>query len=329
MSTKDRYTARVSYAVDVIGLGENSVDRVRVVSRPDAAPSKVRVARVETARGDRRHCGGQVATTLAACAALGLRAAYAGAVGRDDDGALVRSTLVACGIDVTHLQSREAATRTALILVDTASGDRSVYWQRDSALDLTPAEVDAIALDGARAVHVDDTDLDASIRLARRARQAGLFVTTDVDANTGRGVRDLMSLATHLILSETALAQLSGDGNAAAGLRALRRQCACVLVVTLGPRGSMALAADAGADVLTIAAPQISAVDTTGAGDVFRAGFLKGLLDGRSLADTLTVANAVAAMSCTKIGAIGGVPTARDLEDWRALHDSNVRPPGS
>lgn len=319
----------VSLVVDVIGLGENSVDRVRVAPRPPSAVPKARVARIDAAAGDLRLCGGQVATAMAACAALGLRAAYAGAIGRDVDGALIRATLTGFGVEVTNLHERDAATRTALILVDPASGDRSVYWQRDSALDLTTAEVDAIPLTGARAVHVDDTDLDASIRLARRARQAGLIVTTDVDAETGPGVRDLMALATHLIFSEAALARLSGEGDPADGLRATRRRCASVLVVTLGPRGSMALDSDPGATVLAVPAPQVTAVDTTGAGDVFRAGCLKGLLDGRPLADTLALANAAAAMSCTKIGAVGGIPTALELTNWRALHDSNVRPPGS
>lgn len=319
----------VSPVVEVIGLGENSVDRVRVAPRPHDAVSKARVAHLDAAISDLRQCGGQAATAMAACAALGLRAAYVGAIGRDDDGALIRATLTGFGVDLTHLHERDAATRTALILVDPASGDRSVYWQRDSALDLTTADVDAIPLTGVRAVHVDDTDLDASVRLARRARQAGLLVTTDVDAETGPGMRHLLDLATHLILSEAALARLSGESDPAAGLRIMRSRCASVLVVTLGPRGSMALDSNPDADVLTVPAPHITAVDTTGAGDVFRAGYLKGLLDGRPMADTLVLANAAAAMSCTKIGAVGGIPTALELTNWRALHDSNVRPPGS
>ena len=132
----------MSLRVDVIGLGENSVDRVRVTGLPAGSLSKARVARIDAEAGDRRLCGGQVATTMTACAALGLDVAYAGAIGRDDDGAMVREALTNFGVDLTYLHVRDAATRTALILVDADTGERSVYWQRDGALDLAPAEVE-------------------------------------------------------------------------------------------------------------------------------------------------------------------------------------------
>lgn len=304
----------VSLEVDVIGLGENSVDRVMVVPRlPGApgAPSKMRVAAAV------RSCGGQVATTMAACASLGLRAAYAGTVGADNDGRLVRDTLIARGVDVVHLHTIAGAiTRWASVLVDAASGERVVMWNRDASLTLSEDQVDAIDVNAARLVHVDDSDIDASIRLGLAARKAGRLVTTDIDAQGAWEVRDaqvrqLLTIATHLILSEDALAQLSGESDPERGLRSLRRQCGGVLSVTLGSRGAMALDADR---IVMAPAFSVTAVDTTGAGDVFRAGFIAALLAGRSLEHTLRFANASAALSCTRVGAIGGVPTLKETE---------------
>ena len=293
--------------MDVLGLGENSVDRVVVVPHlPGAsgAPSKMRVDAAM------RSCGGQVATTMAACAALGLRAAYVGVIGDDDDGRLVRETLIARGIDVTHLHvAPHVATRSATILVDAANGERSVLWNRDDALTLRAEQVDAIDVAAARLVHVDDTDMAASLRLARAARAAGRFVTTDIDA--GDEAIALLALATHPILSEHAVALLSSEHDAERGLRALRRHCGGVLCVTLGPRGAMALDGDI---LLTAPGISVTAVDTTGAGDVFRAGFITGLLGGRELTETLRFANAAAALSCTRAGAMGGVPTLADTQ---------------
>ena len=75
----------------------------------------------------------------------------------DDDGRLVRDTLAARGVDLTHLRVRPlASTRWATILVDANSGERAVLWDRDAALSLTPAEVAAVDVTRARLVHVDD-----------------------------------------------------------------------------------------------------------------------------------------------------------------------------
>ena len=303
-----------SEEVDVIGVGENSVDRVMVVPRMPGAPGASSKMRVTAAV---RSCGGQVATTMAACASLGLRAAYAGAVGADDDGRFVRDTMIARGVNVAHLHTvAGAATRWASVLVDAASGERAVLWNRDASLTLSAKQVDAIDVGAVRLVHVDDSDMDASIRLGVAARNAGRLVSTDIDMQDAQDaqadqVRQLLTIATHPILSEHALAVLSGEHDPERGLRSLRRQCGGVLTVTMGSRGAMALDADR---IVMARGFSVTAVDTTGAGDVFRAGFIVALLAGRGLDETLRFANAAAAISCTRVGAIGGVPTLEETE---------------
>lgn len=304
-----RYTRRVSQPsskLDVIGLGENSIDRVLIVPHlPGAADAPPKMSIDAPVRS----CGGQVATTMAACAALGLRAAYAGTIGDDDDGRFVRETLVSTLVDVSYLHVAQAPTRSATILVEARTGERTVLWSRDARLSMTAAQVDAIDVAGARLIHVDDTDIAASIRFARAARRAGRMVTTDIDAS-GHDVRELLKLATHPILSEQGLAALIGERDPERGLRALRRQCDGILCVTLGAQGAMALDGDI---LVTSPGVTVTAIDTTGAGDVFRAGFIKALLDGLSLQDILRFANATAAISCTRMGAISGVPTLSDV----------------
>ncbi len=314
----------------MIGLGENSVDRVLTVPQlPGAtnAPSKMMVGSAV------RSCGGQVATAMAACAALGLRASCAGATGDDDEGRLVRETLRARGVLLDYLAViPEAATRWATILLD-PTGERVVLWGRDDALSLGADEVAAIDVRRARLIHVDDTDLRASIQLATAARAAGKLVTTDVDgAVTGarvrgaqvlvpgaqvlgaqvRGAIELLKMATHPIVSEDALIGLTGEDDPERGLLALRGECAGVLCVTLGARGAMALDGD-----ILLSAPgiQVTPVDTTGAGDVFRAGFIYGLLAGWPTADTLRFANTAAAVSCTRLGAIASTDGLAELRN--------------
>ena len=64
--------------------------------------------------------------------------------------------------------------------------------------------------------------------------------------------------------------------------------------------------------------PDLAALIITGAGDVFRAGFIYALLRGWSTPDLLRFANAAAAVSCTRLGALGGIPTLEEVEELAA-----------
>ena len=127
--------------VDVLGIGENSVDDVYTLPGWPAPGglTKMRIA------SHGRHPGGQVATTLCTCAALGLSARYLGAFGDDDNARLVRAEMQRRGVDLEQAAVRHAPNRHAVILVDQTSRDRLVLWERD---DLSVTEIgDRLALD--------------------------------------------------------------------------------------------------------------------------------------------------------------------------------------
>jgi sugar/nucleoside kinase (ribokinase family) len=156
-----------SHAVtfDVVGFGESSVDYVYVVSTvPSREESKVPISSHFSA------CGGQVATTMAACAALGLKAAYLGPVGNDPNGARVKTELESRGVDVSRLIVRAAVTRYAVILVEESTGERKVLWRRDERLRLADDDVTHALIAGARVLHVDAVDEPASVRAATLGR---------------------------------------------------------------------------------------------------------------------------------------------------------------
>ena len=294
---------------DIVGVGESSIDEVyRLPAFPQlhGADAKVRV----TSRT--RSPGGQVATALCTCASFGLRAAYVGAVGGDEDGRVLLDALAARGVDTTHVRTCDAATRHAAILIDERTGERAVLWDRDPRLALTAADLPARAIAGARAVHVDNVDEEIAIAAARMARAAGRPVTTDIDA-IGRRTEELVTAATAAIFGEAALAALTGEADPERALRALRRRHAATLCTTLGGRGAMLLDGDR---LHRVPGYAVTAVDTTGAGDVFRGAFIYALLRGDTPEQMLTFANAAAAVSCTREGAIGGVPTLGDVQGF-------------
>ena len=293
---------------DVIGIGENSVDSVNLLPgypQPTGPSAKMRIRE--------RHvlCGGQMATAMCACASLGLRAKYVGVTGTDDNGRRIRAELQGRSVDISDLVIRDVANRFAVILVDENTGDRMVLWDRDDRLRLRESELPVDALGRTAVVHVDDVDDEVAIRAARLARGAGALVTSDIDRLTPR-TGELAAAVTHAIFAQHVPMHLTGLDDTEAALRTLRRTLDNVMVVTMGEQGASALEGDR---FYHEPAFRVHAVDTTGAGDVFRGGFIYALVNGQPMDQALRTANAAAAVSCTRLGALNGVPTLAEVHE--------------
>jgi sugar/nucleoside kinase (ribokinase family) len=292
-------------AFDVVGLGANSVDDVLVVPVLPAPGrhDKVRIDSCET------YAGGQVATMVTACAMFGLRARYLGPFGSDSNMRVVMHELTRCGVDLTGAIHRDAETQHATILVEEGTGERLVAWRRDPRLTPDEADLDADALASGQVLHVDDVDQETSIRAARIAASRGVIVTSDIDRVTDR-TEELVAAVTLPIFAAHVPEALTGEADPERALRKLRRTNPELLCVTLGERGAIALDGDR---LVHAPAVRVTAVDTTASGDVFRAGFVRALLAGRPIEDTLAFANAAAALACTRRGAIASIPTLEEL----------------
>ena len=302
---------------DVIGIGANSVDYVYVLPefpRPDSAAAKLPITRHLVT------CGGQTATTLCTCASMGLRTKYVGAIGSDANGHRIWEALAGRRIDVEDVVISSAGNPYAVILIDERHGERVVLWNRHPALEVPREAIETALASRPRLLHVDDTDTAAAITAAQVARRAGIPVTSDIERITD-GIEALIATVTVPIFDEHVLFALTGERDFERGLRAVRRlrlrvnpedttdfQMVCV---TLGARGAMLLKGD---EVHHAPAVPVETVDTTGAGDVFRGAFIVALLRGDTPADILRFANAAAAISCTRIGAMESVPTLEEVQ---------------
>jgi sulfofructose kinase len=295
---------------DVAGVGASCIDQVcRLPVFPEAGGPRAKVRMQDQTRT----CGGQIATALATCASLGLRATYLGVIGDDDDGRRIRRELAARGIDLGHMEVGQAASATATILLD-ATGDRIVLWHRDPALRYPPDRLPADVIAASRVLHVDDVDVPAAIEAAKIARAHDIPITCDIDHVTP-GTRELLQLVSHPVFAESVPTELTGETGPERALRALRRVHPGRLVVTVGEKGAIALEGDT-----LLAAPgfPVTVVDSTGAGDVFRGAYIYGIVRGWSFERQLWFANAAAAVSCTKAGAMAGVPSMAEVEDLLA-----------
>jgi sugar/nucleoside kinase (ribokinase family) len=292
---------------DVVGVGANSIDfvyRLPAYPRPDSAFAKLPIT------GHLISCGGQVTTALATCAAMGLTTAYIGTIGTDAHGRRMRDELQRRGIDLSHAITRDAGNPFAVILLDDREGERVVLWHRDPRVALSASEIDRDAIVSARLVHVDDVDLDASIEAARLARAAGAPVTSDIERTT-EDVTALLGAVTIPIFAEHVPLALTGETDLPRALERLRQPHHAMLCVTLGARGALMLV---GSEVIREEGIAVKTVDTTGAGDIFRGAFIYALLRGDAPREILRFANASAALSCTKLGAMNSVPTLEEIE---------------
>lgn len=287
---------------DVVGVGANSIDfvyRLPAYPQPDSATAKLRITNAFVSPG------GQTTTALCTCAAMGLRARYVGAFGSDEHGRSLRDELIRRHIDVGQTVTREVRNAYAVILVADRHGERVVLWDRDPRLTLQAADIDPDVIRDARLLHVDDVDPDAALRAAGIARAAGMPIVCDIEAVTER-TEDLIAAVTIPIVAEHVPCAMTGEPDLEPALRRLRRPSHRLLCVTRGSRGAILLDGDRLHQLPGFA---VDVVDTTGAGDVFRGAFIYALLRGDDPADILRFANAAAALSCTRRGAITSVPT--------------------
>ena len=295
--------------LDVVGVGTNSVDEVLQLPGETLAALQSGKVRIN----DRKFlCGGQTATVMAACSALGLRSGYVGAFGSDEHGRLIKDALKGCGVDVRGAIDCDAPNRGAVILVD-LRGNRTVLWHRCERLRVHSPDVPLSVLQG-HIVHVDDDDPELALHAATLARSAGTPVTSDLE-HVSDQVEQLIASVSVPIFEQKLPARLTGEDDPERALRKLRRVNGGLLVITRGEEGAVALEGDT---FHVAPAFRVTVVDETGAGDVFRAGFIYALRQNWGVADTLRFANAAAASSCTKLGAMPSVPTLADVQELLA-----------
>jgi len=290
--------------VDLVGVGLNATDtRIRIADFP-ACGSKTEYD-TETVMA-----GGQVASTVVACQTWGLRTRYVGKLGDDDAARLHTREFAQAGVDAQLVRVEGTASAKSLILVD-RHGERTVLCRRDERLILQPEELNRDWILNAKVLHVDGHDTAAATVAAGWAREAGIPVVADLD-EIYPGVEKLIEKIDYLIVSRDFPCRLMLDDDLESALQKMQRRFGSVLTAaTLGPDGVLAWD---GSSFHHSAAYRVPVVDTTGAGDIFHAGFIYGLLKGWSIERQLDFSCAAAAINCMADGARGGIQPVAAIE---------------
>lgn len=286
-------------AFDLVGVGLNATDTAIIVAKYPEYNTKS--AFLE----ERMEAGGQVATAVIACRTLGARCKYIGTVGDDERGRFQMNSLQTSGVDISGVRVVPGCpNQTAYIIIDRRTGERTILWHRDDRLALRPEWLDRAQVCSGRVLHVDGHDVEATAAAASWAREAGIPVTCDVDT-LYENMDRLMQHVDYFIASASFPEAYTGESDPFKALEILRGEFGMrVAAMTLGADGVLALS-DSG--FLYSAAYEVNAVDTTGAGDVFRGAFGYALLQEWPLQQALDFSCAMAALNCIQVGARGGI----------------------
>ena len=265
--------------------------------------------------------GGPAANAAALLGFWGIDAAFAGPVGDDQFGSLIREELAEYGVDTAAVAAPAGyPTPVSSIIVNAVRGTRTIVNHRVVA-DLYRLP-DALDWEAPRVLLFDGHALDASREAMRRWPEAA----TVLDAGSLRdSTRSLAAEVDYVVASEAFAASLlgrslSGDADRSEALELLYGINGGCAVITLGALGGIwARDHERG----SYAAYPVPAVDSTAAGDIFHGAFAFALAEGRSFEDTLAFAAVAAGLSTAKPGGRASFPTLEEVR--RALERGDHR----
>jgi len=263
--------------------------------------------------------GGKGANQALAASRAGGDVRMIGAVGQDSFADQALQLLRQAGIDLAGVRDSHSTTGTALILV-ASSGENVIAVVPGANGTVLPGDVAAAALEAGEHVllqhEIPVKTVRAALEAARDRGAVSLLNTAPFLPETA----EFLGLADYVIANETEFdlyAEALGLEGAGRGQRmlAFTQQFSNTLIVTLGKEGAVAAH---GGELIHVSSPEITPVDTVGAGDTF-CGYLAAALEsGLELEEAMCRATVAGALACLKSGAQPSIPLAADVDEAMA-----------
>lgn len=264
--------------------------------------------------------GGSAANTIVGIASLGGKAAYVGKVKNDQLGQVFRHDIRSAGITFDTAPAEDGNSTARCFVLVTPDAQRTMLTYLGACVELTPDDVDEAIIASSAITYLEGYLYDppaakrAFLAAASVAHGAGRMVSLSLSDPfcVDRHRMDFADLvANHvdiLFANEAELCSLYQTDNFDDAIRASRGHCR-VAAITRGAKGSVVIAGD---DAIVVgAAPVDQVVDTTGAGDLYAAGFLHGFTQGRDLATCALLGGIAAGEVISHFGARPERPLAQ------------------
>ncbi len=268
--------------------------------------------------------GGKGFNQAIACRRLGAEVTLVGRVGDDDFGRRFFDKLTESGMSTEHIRQDKAGTAVACPIVDEA-GDNSIIVVPRANMRVTKRDVDRVA---DRIAEADvlmlqfEIPLKVSAYAAELAARQGTTVLLD-PAPTGYGASDLGVMVDYIVPNELEAHALTHRLRHEDWGRLLGARARQGVVVSLGASGAMVYD---GRGLREFSAHRVNVVDTTGAGDAFRAGLAVRLAEGATIDAAVAFANACGGLACTVMGAEPSMPERAAVEELLARKEQYANP---
>lgn len=269
--------------------------------------------------------GGAAANFSVSCTRLGYTARLVGCVGDDEEGQTILKELSTEGVVLRDVKIIEGETTGFTIITVDPKGERAVLMHK-GANQYLENYIDEVDFKGSNIIYVAGTPFPLVKKL--------WTIASDVDAifayNAGAELSDSKLTLTEIVetinrpgkpdvlfISSRAYERLTKEkpteGFIATRMKEIVDGKDIIVVVTMGAAGAVIVSKD---QILKAEAFEVNAVDSTGAGDAFAAGFLTRIAQGKSLEEAGIFASAVSAIKCTIPGAQEGLPTSEEVEEF-------------
>jgi sugar/nucleoside kinase (ribokinase family) len=243
-------------------------------------------------------------------AKLGAEVRSAGAIGTDAAGDMLLALLARDGVDTSLLARRDDVQTSASVLPIRPDGSRPAFHVVGANGTYGPDDVDWDAIGDATHLHLGGPEFmggEAAAQILGVARERGITTSADILAPGDPGVLEWIAPALaeldYLLPNEEQVLGFTGEADLVAGARALMERGAGCVAATRGAEGAVVVSSDG---VEEVPAFDVDVVDTTGCGDAFSAGFLRGLSLGRLRRDSAVLGCAAAALVAQGLGSDHG-----------------------
>jgi len=277
------------------------------------------------------HAGGSAANTAMVLARFGVDVGLLGRAGTDPLGEYVFHELERAGVDLRMVQRDPTAMTGTMFVAVMPDGERTMFGHRGANVNLTSVSLETAAWSDLRWVHVSgyallkDPQRTTTLRVLEYTAGRKTTVSLDVGVHAARQasdeVRRLLPRTNVLFQNLEEARALTGRTELGEALKALLEKGVGTVAVKLGKEGC---AVADGNETFRVPAFSVDAVDSTGAGDSFDAGFILGRQWGLGLRSSALLGNALGGLACTALGAGEHLPKPR--EAWELMRRGLVDP---
>lgn len=310
---------------DVTCLGILVADAI--AKTVDTIPEKGKLQPVDTIS---LHSGGCAASASIDLAKIGMKTAMIGKVGKDGFGEFLANTLKSHGVDTQGLVMKEGINTSASLVLVSESGERTFLHSIGSNKELCYEDVDFDIIAKSRALFIGGTNLMPSFdgepcsRVVRKAKEMGVYTVLDTAwDSTGRWmeiVEPSLPWLDLFIPSYDEAKLIAGKEKPEDIADVFLSKGAGLAVIKLGKDGCFIKSAK-GEKHLIPTYTDIKAVDATGAGDSFVAGFITGILQGWDLYKCGKFANAVGTHCVMAMGATTGIKSMQEILEFMKKYE--------